>query len=99
MEYLVLTIAVVVVSVGLVVFRSRLKLAVFRWGALGLVTGFAVGFVAAFLLGAGHWLGWFDIPVPVFKFSGIAFSGSLWIPAMTGLAGLTVGVATALLKA
>jgi hypothetical protein len=99
MEYLVLTIAVVVVSVGLLAFRSRLKPAVFRWGALGLVTGFAIGFVAAFLLGAGHWFGWFEIAVPVFKFGDIAFSGPLWIPATTGLGGLLIGAAVALLKA
>jgi hypothetical protein len=100
MQYLVLTIALLAASMLLLVCARKPKNPLLRRGIMGLISGFALGFLTAFLFAAAHYVGpaWLDIELPNFTFDGVAYGPTIWLPPLTGFAGFALGLALGLLK-
>ena len=95
---LLVTFVVVSVAIALGFLIRKFKLVMPRYGVIGFIAGVAMGFVAVELIGILHWFAGVTFTNQTLTFGGVAFDSDIFLPAVLGLMGFTVGVTLAVIR-
>jgi hypothetical protein len=92
MAYGALTALVALACIGLASIAFKLKLRLLRFAVVGLAAGYAIGFVTGFVLG------FLRFSLPPFQLGNVAYTSSVWLPPVFGIAGMVMGTTAAIFK-